>query len=303
MLEFYSSGKILLTGEYLVLHGAKALAFPLNLGQHLKISPNNSTCINWHTFEKNTCVFQSSFRFSDFEIIQTTDAHKSAFIKKILQACKQLNTNAFQNFTGFDATASIEFNMNWGLGTSSTLIHNLAQFAQVDAHKLNQKISAGSGYDIVCAAQKTPIIYQKSENTYRIEKVVFNPKFIQHLHLVYLNKKMATENNVKAFLRNTKPINDNIQKISKITQQVIIEKTLCGFINLLKEHEKIIANTIQAPPVQKRLFADFDGVVKSLGAWGGDFVLAASPWDALKQTHFFNNKGFQTVIPFKDLVL
>ncbi len=65
-------------------------------------------------------------------------------------------------------------------------------------------------------------------------------------------------------------------------------------------HELIIANLIQQDPIKTRLFIDFKGSVKSLGAWGGDFVLVASETNP---TDYFNAKGFDTVLPYSDMVL
>ena len=39
-MEFYSNGKLLISGEYFVLDGAKCLALPCKKGQLLKIKPN-----------------------------------------------------------------------------------------------------------------------------------------------------------------------------------------------------------------------------------------------------------------------
>ena len=68
----------------------------------------------------------------------------------------------------------------------------------------------------------------------------------------------------------------------------------------MKEHEQIVSNTIQLKPIQKLLFSDYFGQTKSLGAWGGDFILATGNEDSLK---YFNQKGFQTVIKYQDLIL
>jgi mevalonate kinase len=46
-MEIYSSGKVLLTGEYVILDGALSLASPTKFGQHLKFEENQSNLINW----------------------------------------------------------------------------------------------------------------------------------------------------------------------------------------------------------------------------------------------------------------
>ena len=44
---FYSNGKLLITGEYLVLDGARSLAIPTKFGQFLIVEEiENSNCIH-----------------------------------------------------------------------------------------------------------------------------------------------------------------------------------------------------------------------------------------------------------------
>ena len=57
---------------------------------------------------------------------------------------------------------------------------------------------------------------------------------------------------------------------------------------------------LELQTVQEVLFDDFDGVIKSLGAWGGDFVMVISK---VNPTAYFTNKGFTIVIPYKDMIL
>ena len=66
--------------------------------------------------------------------------------------------------------------------------------------------------------------------------------------------------------------------------------------------EKIIASIIKQKPVQQELFADYFGQTKSLGAWGGDFIMVTSDRPFSNVKNYFGNKGLNTVIPFKDMV-
>ena len=52
--------------------------------------------------------------------------------------------------------------------------------------------------------------------------------------------------------------------------------------------------------VKLRLFSDFKGTIKSLGAWGGDFVLVFSKEDP---TIYFKNKGFETIVTYSEMIL
>jgi hypothetical protein len=71
------------------------------------------------------------------------------------------------------------------------------------------------------------------------------------------------------------------------------------FQNLMLTHESIISKLIGMPPVQQTMFSDYEGVVKSLGAWGGDFVLACGPKTSKA---YFLAKGYTVCIPYFELI-
>ena len=61
MTKCYSHGKILLTGEYMVLVGAEALAIPTKVGQSLEFKPNDSKTLNWESWDfKNKLWFNAT---------------------------------------------------------------------------------------------------------------------------------------------------------------------------------------------------------------------------------------------------
>ena len=49
--NFYSHGKLLLTAEYLVLDGAKALAVPTKKGQFLKDADAEKNTLSWKSID------------------------------------------------------------------------------------------------------------------------------------------------------------------------------------------------------------------------------------------------------------
>jgi hypothetical protein len=75
------------------------------------------------------------------------------------------------------------------------------------------------------------------------------------------------------------------------------------FEALLTRHEERIASALQLTPVGERLFPDYWGKVKSLGAWGGDFVLLSSQRPEAETRNYFLEKGFSTLIPYDTLIL
>ena len=53
----------------------------------------------------------------------------------------------------------------------------------------------------------------------------------------------------------------------------------------------------------KKHFNDFEGEMKSLGAWGGDFFMAATEWDNDKVIEYFRNKGLDVIFKYNDIIL
>jgi hypothetical protein len=57
---------------------------------------------------------------------------------------------------------------------------------------------------------------------------------------------------------------------------------------------------ISKKPIKQELFKDFRGEIKSLGAWGGDFILVSGDKES---PNYFKNLGFTTIIPFEEMIL
>lgn len=301
MTELYSNGKLLLTGEYVVLDGALSLAVPTKFGQSLKIDAINEPKIIWKSFNNDTSVwFKGEFHLDDYGTLkQVNHDDVSNRIIQILNAAKTLNPDFLNSKNGFKIETSLTFPKNWGLGTSSTLINNIANWAQVDAFELLKNTFGGSGYDIACAQNNTPIIYQ-IQNDSITKQVDFNPDFTDQLYFVYLNKKQNSRDGIASYNANKSNIESVVSEINDITNQVINCKTLDAFEALMTDHENIISKITKQTPVKQLYFEDFNGCVKSLGAWGGDFVLATAKENPV---NYFKSKGFKTVLRYKDMVL
>ena len=56
-MKFYAKGKILLTAEYAVLGGAKALALPTKLGQSLEVIKTSTGKLEWKSIDVNGKVW------------------------------------------------------------------------------------------------------------------------------------------------------------------------------------------------------------------------------------------------------
>jgi len=302
MQQFYSNGKLLITGEYVVLDGAKALALPTKFGQDLCVEINNDHEIIWESFNyQKKLWFACKFNPENIEINATNfDIKIAKTLQKILIEAQKLNPEFLKNTYGFHIKTHLTFPNNWGLGTSSTLINNVAHWADVDAFKLLSKSFGGSGYDIACAENNSPILYHLKENKPKVENIIFNPSFKEQLFFVHLNKKQNSKIAIKKYRKIKNDCATVVEDISNLTQQLVKSSSLSDFENILAEHEKIIGDVIQQKPVQQILFNDYFGQTKSLGAWGGDFILATGNEYSLK---YFNDKGFNTVIPYQKMIL
>lgn len=299
-LTFHSNGKLLLTAEYVVLDGAKALALPTKLGQSLSITQSTSRQINWKSLDKYGSIwFEDNFSIDTLSSKNTTEF--SDRLTQVFKAIDALCPNFFAQFKGLDIQTHLEFDRDWGLGSSSTLINNLANWANIDAYKLLEFTFGGSGYDIACASHDTAIFYQVEAEKPRIETFTFNPSFKSELHFIHLNKKQNSREGI-AHYKAQKSNNTNtiVNEINSITDKIATCSSLIAFEELIEAHESLISNTINLAPIKTKLFNDFKGSIKSLGAWGGDFILATGS-KAYCET-YFRDKGYHTIISFENMI-
>jgi len=300
---FYSNGKLLITGEYLVLDGAKAFALPTKLGQNLIVEKGTNKEIHWKSYDADKSIwFEDTISFSDIskERNPESESVKSTLIA-ILHEAFVLNPDFINLSEGYTVTTELGFPKSWGLGTSSTLINNIAQWLQIDAFTLLNNSFGGSGYDIACAQNNTPILYHLEQGKPIVENVVFNPSFTKDLYFVYLNKKQSSKNAITAYNINKKVnLAKTIALNDKITFEALKATTSKSFASAIEQHEADMSNILEMQTVKESLFPDFNGSIKSLGAWGGDFVMAITTENP---SHYFASKGYHTVIPYNEMIL
>ena len=309
MTNFYSNGKLLLTGEYVVLDGARSLAVPTKFGQDLVVEKIKEQQLVWGSFTNTgECWFEAVFDLPKIRLVSCNfNSDKEGNVEliaetlqTILQEARKLNSNFLQTENGFAVKAILTFPRNWGLGSSSTLINNIANWAKVDAFQLLWNAFSGSGYDIACAQNNSPIFYQLENKKPIVQEVLFNPDFKENLFFVHLNKKQNSREGIAKYKEINKNIQKEISQISNLSKEILKATTLTDFEKKIAEHEKIISSIINVKPVKEKLFPDYLGEMKSLGAWGGDFILATGN---IRTPRYFIDKGFTTVIPYKKMVL
>ena len=295
MQKFYSHGKLLITSEYAVLDGAKALAIPTKYGQSLEVKPIEPHEIRWKSFDhKGTLWFETTLQLPSFKPSAANDTAKR--LSECFLAIAKIQPNCFTPQNGFEMHSHLEFPQNWGLGSSSTLINNLAQWAHIDPFALLEKTFGGSGYDVACAQNAHPIVYQRQNSTTYIKIVAFDPPFKDELFFVHRNQKQNSRAAIAQYNALKTTQNLDFSELNALTEALLVATTLEEFEQLMSKHETMVGNLIQHLPLKTTHFADYPGAIKSLGAWGGDFFLATRT-----NTQYFKDKGYTTIIPYTEM--
>lgn len=306
-----TNGKVLLTGEYFVTDGAVALALPTLLGQSLsvEISGQNTAELNWKSYDSNqNCWFSCTFDKKDLSFsVKDNDEDFNAIaerLQNILLKSKRLNPDFLNEDTSLNVETHLEFDLEWGLGSSATLITMVAAWAKVDPFQLLAQTFGGSGYDIVTSTADGPVVFQRFNGKNRWEKAPFDPPFKESLYFLYLDKKQDSRAAMVHYL--VTPEDQRIQDLGRITQisHDINQYTqkLEDFEALVLEHESYVSKILQTPPVKTVHFEDYWGAVKSLGAWGGDFVLITSNKTEAETKSYFAEKGFNTIFKYDEFI-
>ena len=299
---FYSNGKLLITGEYVVLDEAIALGLPTKFGQNLFIEDKKlNQIINWKSLDNDLSVwFEDTISFQAIKSKECFENPIKNTLVEILHEAHKLNSDLLLNSDGFEITTQLTFPRNWGLGTSSTLINNIAQWFKIDAFALLRKSFGGSGYDIACAQNNFPILFQLVGSEQIIKQVSFKPTFHDNIYFVYLNKKQSSKIAIENYRKNQKILSPIIIEINLLTDKILKATNLIDLEIYLKKHENIISQILETKTIQETLFPDFCGVIKSLGAWGGDFVMVICEENP---TNYFKNLGYPTLLKFEEIIL
>jgi len=285
------------------MEGALAMALPLKVGQRLSIQKNHNNILRWQANMPGGSWFAAEFDLNSFGVLVTDNNILANKLGDILGATRGLSHTFLSDNVGFDVVTNLDFNPDFGFGTSSTIISNIAMWADVDPFKLLEKTFGGSGYDVACARADSPILYKKKDDDVEVRSVDFSPVFKDKLFFVYLEKKQNSADGIRAFKKHGKFNSGDISRISGITKELVDRADFGLFKELITEHELIMSKILGLPTVSSLYFSDCAGAVKSLGAWGGDFVLMASDLPEIELKHYLHKKGFDTVFGYDELVL
>jgi len=301
----YYNAKLLLTAEYLVLNGAKALAVPLRFGQSFNVEENDQHFLFWKSVASDgNDWFWAKFDCNSFEIVDCSSEPIAIHLQHLLIASRKYNNTFCTESCGYKVSCTLNYPLLWGLGSSSTLLAGIAGWANIDPFQLHVEVSKGSGYDIACAIHNSPLMYQLKGNKPEIELVKFSPAFADQIYFVYQGRKQDSAEGIlkyKTLKKNTDKT--LVEKVDVLTNRMLHASNLTEFDIVIREHEQLISNLIGEPPIKEKMFNDLNGEVKSLGAWGGDFCMLTWHSNPLLLPEYLKSKGLETWFNFHDIVL
>ena len=294
-LSYSASGKLLLFGEYLVLKGSRSLSIPLSVGQDLHILPYSGKGILWKCFEFEECWLKIYFS-EKLEIIYTTDIKKALPVQKLLLVIMERQHNP--GLSGLYFKFDLNFNRYYGFGTSATLISLLSQWSGLDPYCLLAQSFGGSGYDIATATAKQPILYSIAQKV--TGSCALPESITQHLLFVYRGKKQISAAEVAGF-KDKQITSDQIEQMNTIIASAGRCTRISKWEKLMQESEQLIAPVLGVPPVKEQLFTDYPYAIKSLGAWGGDFIMATFR-DLSEAKKYFMQKHTRSLYTYRELI-
>lgn len=301
---FYASGKLLLSSEYFILDSAQGLAIPTVYGQRMEVTTlqTHSNKLYWTAFTSTKSLWLDLV-FDTRTLQSNSNSKEAQMLSLILQKIREQQPDFLLNDSDVEVATYLEFPNAWGLGSSSTLLACLAQWINIDWYTLLKATIGGSGYDVACGLAKTPVLYSVEAGRPKVKSIAFQPEFSEQLYFAYLGKKQLSSQGIQHYKDNAQDKAAIAQQLTAITTAMLNCTALSAFETLIEEHELIISNALGMERVQQSMFPDYWGKVKSLGAWGGDFVLLTNNRSEKELRDYLQQKNIDVVFSFSELIL
>ena len=126
----------------------------------------------------------------------------------------------------------------------------------------------------------------------------FNPEFKDELIFVHLNQKQDSREGIKLYKSKPKS-KEIVGEFSDLTERILNCKNIDEFSDLMEIHEKKVSAFLGLTKVKQQYFPDCPVFVKSLGAWGGDFVMTRK---FQGYENFFHGHGFHTFFDWNEII-
>lgn len=303
MNTFHAHGKLLVSAEYMVLFGSRALAIPLQLGQSLRrIRSEHPRVFSWRAIYSEKTWFNATMDPGSLRILSSSDSDKAEWLRSLIRASIELMPSFQEDLFRWDVETHLDFSPQWGLGSSSTVTALVAEWAEVNPLDLHFMVSEGSGYDVACAIADGPIQYQIRDNAPHYQHVPFLPSFSPQIFFAWLGSKQPTSAHLREMKGRFQPGYEEIHRFSRITDAMIDAEDLSTFRGLMEEHEDALASLLEMEKISESRLHGIPGTVKSLGAWGGDFVMIASDADEKDLFNYLHERDIRIIYRYNDIV-
>lgn len=296
METLYSSGKLILMGEYAVLHGMDALCIPLKAGQTMMVDSSNDDHIHWSWKYKDRYLADFTLHKESLEVLTCRHGDPS-WVIRLINHIRSKSEDFLKN-RGRIIRFDNQFPPEWGLGSSSATISSVCRYAGVDPFHINEILTGGSGADIAAATANQWFIYRKAQPPVSWS-LPFPFRLAHHVWFVYSGSKQATASHIQEVKNTRNTFNISLlPHVNWLVYRFITASALPELSFIVQEHESVISQLILKDPVGAD-FPDFPGKIKSLGAWGGDFLMAVSQQDEAFVKNYFATRGYPEVFSWE----
>ncbi len=292
----------MLCGEYAVLDGATALALPTIKGQQMEVEVSqtllNEGILIWQAYDVNDAIwFSAKISLPHLIIEDTTDNNVALQLIRFLITARAINPDFLNESHIYHISTYLEFDTEEGLGSSSTLTANIAQWAGIDPFVLHFNAFKGSGFDIAVAITGQPLLYQVNHRIPTIEAFIWDKPFNDQLFFIHLNQKQNSRTEISRY-NNIHFSQQQIEELTRLSKLLAHTHDYFEFCLLLELAETEVSAALNRPTIKQELFSDFHGTIKSLGAWGGDYILATGD----NTPAYFQSKGYDKIVPFNNMI-
>lgn len=304
--SYYKHGKLLLIGEYFVLDGATALAVPTRRGQRFTVSGPEAappTELHWIMVDHSGTETRRIVLPRDaWTTVTPSQDPVTDRLRQLFRAAEELRPGCTAVLPGSRIRCELEFPADWGLGSSSTLVGFLAEHLGVNAYALLERTFGGSGYDLACADATGPLLYQRDGTSPKLQEYDWSPEWLGTTYFVHLNRKQNSRQALELY-QTSDVDEETLWEANQDARLLLQASHLRAAARVVTGYERLVADVLGLTPVREEYFSDFDGEIKSLGAWGGDFIWALTERPGEYVRDYFNERGYPTVVGWNEMVL
>lgn len=297
----------MLAGEYAVLSGVEALALPVRAGQwqHVWEMPAKGVSkLVWQSKDVDGNVwFECRV---DTDIMHISETNNQVYADTLLRLLMHIKDQKAELFLhkNIRIETECEFDRSFGLGSSSTLVCNLAKWSGVDAQELQQRVFGGSGYDVAVGNLGRPLVYWLENNESNWSSWQLPADFTQNWYLAFPGEKQNSRESLSSVKTQLEKMSSDIallQQMNACIQAIKTPRSLPMLEAMLEMWQALLSQRLDLPRPYETLGVSpvKGGLCKYLGAWGGDVLLINLTFLQANETAFENME----LVPWNEFVI